>query len=131
MDDDIEVRESNIAGRGVFATRDFGKGETVLVWDTSHVVPDELYDSIPAEDCDFLARYKGQWIVMQPPVRFMNHSCDSNTRAHDGADVAIRDIAAGEEITTDYRPEMQAGERMLCTCSTPECEGVIIGTNES
>lgn len=38
----------------------------------------------------------------------MNHGNDPNirtdyTRARHGVDVAIRDIAEGEEITTDYR----------------------------
>jgi uncharacterized protein len=41
-------------------------------------------------------------------ARFINHSNDPNirtdyTREKHGVDVAVRDISAGEEITTDYR----------------------------
>src|ERR1700736_2674488 len=35
MNDDIEIRQSTISGRGVFAPRQFRKGETVLRWDVS------------------------------------------------------------------------------------------------
>lgn len=57
-----------------------------------------------------------------------NHSCDSNT-AFRGLDVvALRDIAAGEELTLDYA--MFCDESMTpfdCQCGSAACRGRIRG----
>jgi SET domain-containing protein len=49
-----------------------------------------------------------RYLLCCDDVRFMNHSDTPNVRPRfegdpRGADVAIRDIAAGEELTIDYR----------------------------
>ena len=47
---------------------------------------------------------KGDWIVCVDNGRFVNHSNDPNTAADASGDwIATRDIAAGDEITSDYR----------------------------
>ncbi len=126
MNSDVEVNKSSIEGSGAFAKRDFQTGETVLVWDTSHVV--DNVDDVPASEKDFLVRFQGNWIIMQEPMRFVNHSCEPSTRSNNGKDIAARTIMKGEEITSDYRPEMKAGEHMECHCGAKSCKGFIIGT---
>jgi hypothetical protein len=126
MNTDVEIKQSPIDRVGVFAKKDFNAGDVVLVWDTSHVIED--INRLSEAENDALARYKNTWILMQEPMRSVNHSCEPNTRSDDGKDVAIRYIPAGEEITTDYRAEMKTGERMECRCGTPSCKGYILGT---
>jgi len=126
----IEVKTSPISGRGVFATKEFQPNDVVLVWDTSHIVDDKDIDSLSEADNHAIARYQGKWIVMQPPLRFVNHSCDSNTRPDGGRDMAVRHVSPGEEITTDYRPVMKKSERMECHCGGASCQGFISGTEE-
>jgi hypothetical protein len=59
-----------------------------------------------------------------------NHSCQPSGGWRitvTGAQfVAIRDIAAGEEITYDYSCHLLSpDERMVCVCETPSCRGEI------
>lgn len=57
-----------------------------------------------------------------------NHSCEPNT-AYQGLNVvAVRDIAAGEELTLDYAELLnEASEPFDCQCGTPSCRGLIKG----
>jgi SET domain-containing protein len=59
-------------------------------------------------------------------LRFANHSCAPNARFQIRQGrvefYALRDIAAGEEITVDYRSTHHEGAR-LCTCGAPNCKG--------
>lgn len=58
---------------------------------------------------------------------FINHSCAPNcfSRVSHGHMLffALREIAAGEEITLDYTPSQHPGRR--CTCGAPNCRGVM------
>jgi hypothetical protein len=70
---------------------------------------------------------------------FMNHSCDANahfpplrrtkTESHYRA-VAIRDIAAGDEVTCDYAlfdSSCDGPEIEVCACGTGKCRGKMFG----
>jgi SET domain-containing protein len=125
---EIEVRKSKIDGRGVFALRDFKPGEIVIAWDTSNTLSDDEYERLPEEQRKYVVRHKGAWLYMLEPGRYVNHSCDPNAIPLNGADVAIREIRAGDEVTSDYRPVMPVGERMDCHCGAANCMGYIVGT---
>ncbi|MDO9003321.1 MAG: SET domain-containing protein-lysine N-methyltransferase [Aquabacterium sp.] len=60
------------------------------------------------------------------PLRFANHSCAPNMvlKVQQGrvAFYALRDIAAGEELTVAYGPTHHAG-RLACRCGAPGCAG--------
>ncbi len=60
----------------------------------------------------------------------VNHSCEPNAGLRFGDDgvwlVALRPIAAGEEVAWDYSTTLAGGEwHMLCQCRTPSCRRVI------
>ena len=129
-DSDVEIRKSRIEGLGVFALRDFAVGETVFEWDTSNTISDEQYERLPEDQQHLVTRYRGEWLFMLEPMSRVNHSCNANTVSDDGRDVATKEIHAGEEITSDYRSEMKAGEQMKCRCKTPNCIGYIVGTGQ-
>jgi SET domain-containing protein len=128
LDIDTEVRASKTHGKGVFALRDFSPGEIVFAWDTSNTLTDARYEQLTGEQKNYVIRYKGSWLFMTSPSCYINHSCESNTRALNGHDIAIKPITAGEEITSDYRSEMKEGEHMVCRCRTASCVGYIVGT---
>src|SRR5262245_29482227 len=118
----LRVGSSGIDRQGVFATRDFQAGETLLVLDDSHVVDDDHpLDTAAGElphHCDYLSG--GRVVLMPSPERYINSSCEPNTRVvtrqasgqggqgrqgEQGGGrhvVALRPIVAGEEITYDY-----------------------------
>ena len=125
MHDDVEVRRSPIHGLGVYARRAFGAGEIVLRWDTSRRLTAGEAASLPEEE----RRYThplgaGTVLLVQPPERYVNHSCDSNTLVRDFCDVAVRPIAEGEEVTSDYAAD-GSGSSFACTCGARNCRGVV------
>lgn len=61
---------------------------------------------------------------MQPPERYMNHSCDANTYVVGRSDVALRDILPGEEITSDYL-DLDT-ENFMCNCNAENCRGMSV-----
>ena len=60
------------------------------------------------------------------PLRFTNHSCAPNAvlRIRQGRVefYAMRDLAAGEELTVNYGQSHHAG-RLACRCGAPRCAG--------
>jgi len=59
---------------------------------------------------------------------FLNHSCEPNVGvAGNIVFVAMRDVAAGEELTIDYALFDDSDERMRCDCGRPACRGVVSG----
>jgi SET domain-containing protein len=126
---DVAIKGSAIHGKGVYATRAFRKGETVLLWSPTYLMADEIKD-LPEEDKPYIDYVDGQPIVMGDPERFVNHSCAPNTMGGDLSDIAVRDIDEGEEITTNYAECHIPGGKMPCTCGTADCRGTIIGKNK-
>ncbi len=121
---DIEVRESLIEGKGVFALRDFKKGERVLEWGERKVLTDEEFAAMSEDERRrYTSLVNGKHLLSGEPMRYVNHSCNPNTKAEDDGDVAIRDIAAGEEITSSYSDFGE--ENIKCNCGAPNCQGML------
>jgi len=125
MKSDVEVRESAIQGRGLYALREFEIGEVVLKWDLSHTVPTHEIESMPLEERRYTHPLdKNQILIVQAPERFVNHSCDNNTEVRDLCDVAIKPIMVGDEITSDYGSD-GAVVSFECSCGSANCRGKI------
>ena len=77
---EVIVKKSRIEGFGVFASRDFKKGEIVIRWDLSHKLSPEEAKKVSKEEKRYLAYFNGKYILMQPPAMYVNHSCSANTR---------------------------------------------------
>lgn len=64
----------------------------------------------------------------EPVMLFLNHSCEPNVGfAGNVVLVAMRAIAPGEELTTDYALFDDYEGEMACHCGTPSCRGTIGG----
>ena len=120
----VVVKDSPIHGRGVFASRRIEPGE-VVIDGCREVLSDEAVKTLPVEERVFLSVMDGQNILMKPPARFVNHSCNPNTRGGDRRDIAIRMIEEGEEVTVDYVAEHVPGLRLECNCKATNCRGTI------
>lgn len=123
--EDVIVKKSKIEGFGVFALHNFKKGEIVIKWDISHQLTPEQIKEIPKEEKKYIAYLNGKYILMQPPARYINHSCDANTYANNFCDIAKRDIKKGEEITDDYSKDETPGFEMVCRCGSKNCRKII------
>lgn len=122
---DVRSRPSPINGLGVFAERFFERGEIVMEIDDSRIV-DEAHPLGPGEEirhCDYLAG--GKVVLMQHPERHVNHSCDPNSYVKTTSGrrfvIALRDIAAREEITYDYCINGDGATIWFCNCAAARC----------
>jgi SET domain-containing protein len=98
---DVRVKKSKIEGRGVFAARDFKKDEIVLTWHPKSLTKFE-FDNLSDSESRYRHKEGDSYSIMQPPERYVNHSCDPNTKPNDSSDIAIRDIEQDEDVTSDY-----------------------------
>ena len=100
------VGRGDLDGKGVYAVRDFKKGEVVIEYQLAPLTFDEL-KALP--HADYLATHNvnGQIYLYPEPARYVNHSDDPNTYNDlaKQADIALRDITQGEMITVDGRTD--------------------------
>jgi uncharacterized protein len=95
-------------GRGVFALRDFREGEIIETCPTVTVADDDVEGV--ARHYVFSSRQAGKLLLVLGYGMLYNHAAEPNM-FHRSAGrqliefVALRDIAAGEELTHDYGPE--------------------------
>ena len=99
---DVVIGKGKIFGKGVFAKRDFKKGEIVIKYNLVPLTKKE-YDSLSEMEKNFCHTYSRQIYIYSSPERYVNHSSKPNTiqDIKNQCDIAIRDIICGEEITTD------------------------------
>jgi SET domain-containing protein len=101
-DDNVIVKPSAIEGLGVFAKREFKKGEVVLMWHPTMLTEEELHN-IPEDQKKYINTLEdGTSVLMNIPERYTNSSDNPNTHVVGIADVAIQDIPIDEEITSNY-----------------------------
>ena len=144
----VEVRPI-AGGRGVFARRPIAVGTRLFGEDDwadeterrsfSTLSPAQVNDLKPALREVFLRygyntapeKITGTFHpeAVRHPVNFINHACDPNA-GYDGADdiVALRGIAAGEEIRMDYGTfSFSFDHAFVCRCGAPWCRGKVTG----
>jgi SET domain-containing protein len=124
---DVEVRGSAIQGRGLYALRDFKVGDVVLRWDLTHTISISDLSKMSVDERRYTHPLnQDRALIVQPPERFVNHSCDNNTEVRDFCDVAIKTIRVGDEITSDYGTD-GSGVQFDCLCGSENCRGRIGG----
>ncbi len=142
--DSIEVRESPIEGRGVFAVGPIVTGTRIIEYAGERITAqkaDERYDEDAMEHPHTYLFTLDKKTVIDATVegnhaRYINHSCEPNCQAvtEDGHIYieALRDISIGEELTYDYhleytgRYQAQWRDRYACHCGAPTCRGTLL-----
>ncbi len=116
-------------GYGLFATRLIPKGTITWVGDTlDQIISADRFAALPQLLRSQANKYsyvngRSERILCWDHGRFVNHSCAA-TCLSPGFDfeIAVRDIAPGEEITDDYGT-LNPEEPFVCLCSAPDCRG--------
>lgn len=121
------IKKSKISGKGLFAGRDFKKGELILKWNPRILKKSELKTISKDEEKYVWRAAENEYVFMQPPERFVNHSCNSNLTVRKRCEYAKRDIEAGEELTSNYRrtPSDDVGESFVCRCGGKNCKKIV------
>jgi uncharacterized protein len=140
----IQVRDSSVHGRGVFATRRIEKGERIMEYlgeRVSHEEADRRYESKEENDSHTFLFIVDSKTVIDAGVdgndaRFFNHSCDPNCESvvekRRVYIEAIRAIEPGEEMTYDYQIYKEEGdpenidEVFACRCGFADCRGTML-----
>lgn len=107
---DTEIKTINkIIGKGVFALKDIPKGTIIVAKDKFDIVLSEndflKLDPVLKNSMEtYMYRDKNKNFVLSwDHAKYMNHSCCSNTMMTDyDIEITVKDIKAGEEITTEY-----------------------------
>lgn len=116
---DVVIKKSKIQGKGVFANKNFKKGEVVLKWNPQKITKEEA-EKLKTKEKHYLMHQNKDYFLMQSPEKYVNHSCDSNTKVKNQSDVAIKNIKKGEEITSTYNKKSSVNFK--CKCGAKNCK---------
>lgn len=119
-------------GYGVFATRPIPRG--TITWARCEL--DQTFEPAHVQELtglyrDLLDKYsfvdgQGLYVLCWDHGRYVNHSCRPTCLAP-GLDfeLAVRDIAAGEQVTDDYGT-LNLEWSFECRCGEPTCRGRVL-----
>jgi SET domain-containing protein len=128
------VQDSPIHGRGLFAREPIRRGEIVCVKGGSifngsvrrSLQPLLGAAEIPIADDLFIGPRSPE--EREGAMIFSNHSCDPNIGVQGQiVFVALRDIAAGEELTHDWATTDDDDYEMVCRCGAANCRQIVTG----
>jgi uncharacterized protein len=132
----LEVRSSAIHARGCFATRPIKRGTWILEYDGRRLSVKEAYRLYHDRPSTYLFLLEDGLTAIDgiSTASLVNHSCEPNCRAVESGDrvylVAIRNIAAEEELTYDYHLENSNEHPMPCFCGSKKCRGTMFSNEE-
>lgn len=136
LDPRVEVRDSPIHGRGMFARESFGSNEIVLIWGGT-VFSEADVKAGKADPTSLTCLEEG--IYLGDPVGggdaadyCLNHCCDGNLWMRDGITLVTRDVVEeDEELTIDYAlwETNPAWFLPRCTCGSRLCRGQVTGVD--
>jgi uncharacterized protein len=125
-------------GISLVATRTIPKGTVTWAHDPlDRILPAAQVASLPALFGSLTIRFayrnaQGDYVLAWDDTRFMNHSCEPTcAMTRFGFEIAVRDIAAGEQLTNDYAMlHLETGERIDCGCGHATCRGAISAADQ-
>lgn len=121
-------------GFGVFAKSNIAKGQILWILDNQDIrMPLQEYRSIKENMLQKLNIYSYKdstdfVIIPWDEGKYVNHSCEPNSIGlfeYDNVSVALRDIAADEEIVEDYDAYYGHFEKFACLCGAEKCRKTV------
>lgn len=118
-------------GFGVFATRPLPKGTITWARDPLDLAfTDAEVERLGPLYRATLDKYSfvdgvGEHVLCWDIARYLNHSCEAACLAAGyGFELAVRDIAVGEELCDDYGT-LNLLAPFECLCDSPDCRGMV------
>jgi uncharacterized protein len=130
----VKGASSSIEGRGLVAAAAIPRDEIVAI-KGGHIVDTTTLNALPERLQNSDVQIAGGFHLValeedeyEPVMLFINHSCQPNVGfAGNIVLVAMRDIAPGEELTTDYALFDDYDGQMTCHCGESSCRTTIDG----
>ena len=151
----IEVRNSPIHGRGVFAIAPIKKGTRIIEYKGTRMTQKEsdlVYGNTSDTGHTFLFTLNDYYVIdgnfRSNAARWINHGCTPNCESETEEDDsgrpekervfihAIRNIKAGDELTYDYlitldEPHTKRMKKIWqCLCDAKNCKGTMLADKE-
>ncbi len=127
MGDKVYVAKCAI-GQGTFAAVPIAAGETVFTF-FGPIINGEQVRAKGTAQANPVQIGRDEFIDVQPPGVFINHSCAPNAGViKNNVMIALRDIAADEEVRFDYSTTMseQNSWGIPCLCGHETCRKFIL-----
>ena len=135
------IKRTSKKGKGLFANKNFKKGELIFHHDKSKLKKLSLKEisklsKEKQEHSDYVGNEK--YVIDFYPCSYMNHSCSPNTVINMKSILksevyALKDIKKGEKLTHDYsltavdQIDNKKGWVMKCRCGSKNCRKKITG----
>jgi ketosteroid isomerase-like protein len=104
----VTIGKGKLAGKGVYAARDFKKDELVVAYNLKELTQAE-FDKLPVNEREWTHSFWGKIYLFPEPGRYVNH--DDNPSTYPDldrmGDFALRPIKKGEAITINDKIELQ------------------------
>ena len=134
----LTVRSSRIHATGCYTTSAIPKGTFIVQYTGPRLTVDDADDRyVDQEETYLFGLSDGKTVIDgYGEAAFINHSCNPNCETVENNDgevwiVALRDIAAGEELTYDYSLYDGDGEDLsTCACGASNCRGTLYSEEE-
>jgi len=128
----LTIRESPINGKGCFATAFFPGRKKIADYAGEKISNAEARRRAARRRVLRICAVNNRWSIDGSRggngTHYINHSCSPNAymKSHYGRMqfYALRDIAAGEEITVDYQSTLHPDSKR-CSCRSTSCRGTI------
>jgi uncharacterized protein len=134
MIDGLIIRSSSIHAAGCYTTRAIKKGARVCEYDGPRFGKGEADERYKDRFVTYLFSVGDEVIDGFGTAMFINHCCDPNceTEEIDGRVFvsAVRDIAAGEELTYEYNLFDSDDDDCDCYCGVKQCRGTMFSDDE-
>lgn len=104
----LKIGKGKIAGKAVYADRDFKKGELVMAWNLKQLTQPQ-FNALPKSEHMFVHSFWGKMWLFPEPSRYTNHSANPTVVSdfEKMCDYAARDIKKGEMITVNATDEIR------------------------
>jgi SET domain-containing protein len=136
MVDELIIRSSSIHAAGCYTTRAIKKGSRVCEYDGPRFSKEQADERYKDRYITYLFSCGDDGTVIDGfgTAMFINHSCAPNCESEDVDGrifvKAIRDIAAGEELTYEYNLHDSDDAEGDCYCGAERCRGTMFSEAE-
>lgn len=140
----IEVKDSGVHGRGVYALRPMAAGKKIIEYKGEIISWEEALERHPHDPSQpthtFYFHLDDGHVIdgkhQGNDAKWINHSCEPNAEAEQKGDRvflrALRDLTPGEELFFDYglviegRITASVRNDYACWCGTPSCRTTML-----
>ena len=132
----LVIRSSEIHAAGCYTTKAIRKGKRICEYDGPRLTKQVADERYAGRFVTYLFGYGDREMVIDGfgTAMFMNHCCSPNCETEEDDErifvVALRSIAAGEELTYEYHLYDSDDTSQDCYCGAPNCRGTMFSEAE-